>query len=151
MVIRTAWLYAAWGQNFMNTMLRLMAERDELAVVADQVGTPTAANTLAEVIWRFAERPELSGVFHWTDMGEASWHEFASTIQRQALSIGLLKREIPIFPITTADYPTTAQRPAYSVLDCSRTLKSLGIKGLPWQDTLNHVLKERQQLSRSTE
>lgn len=141
-IVRTAWLYAAEGQNFLNTMLRLLRTRDELRVVNDQRGTPTAAHGLARVLWAFAEKPELHGVFHWTDNGEASWHEFACEIQAQAVARELLPRSIPIHPITTADYPTPARRPAYSVLDKNSTWKALGLASQPWQVMLGEVLDQ---------
>ena len=80
-VVRTAWLYSKTGGNFVKSMLRLMAERDELGVVADQRGTPTWANSLSEAVWALATRAELNGIYHWTDAGECSWHEFAVAIQ----------------------------------------------------------------------
>jgi dTDP-4-dehydrorhamnose reductase len=141
-LLRTAWLYAAEGQNFLNTMLRLLRTRDELRVVNDQRGTPTAAHGLARALWSFAQRPQLHGVFHSTDAGEATWHEFACAIQQQALQRGLLDREIPIHPITTADYPTPARRPAYSVLDKTSTWAALETEGQPWQDMLGEVLDQ---------
>lgn len=141
-IVRTAWLYSSEGRNFVTTMLKLMAERDSLSIVADQRGTPTSAATLADVIWRFAGRPELSGIFHWTDQGEASWFEFAQTIQHRAVGLGLLQRAIPLLPITTQEYPTPALRPAYSVLDKSATCEQLGISGTPWQDELQKVLEQ---------
>lgn len=139
-IVRTAWLYAADGQNFLNTMLRLMQERPELRVVNDQRGTPTSAHGLADVLWRFAMRPELKGIYHWTDQGEATWYEFACAIQESALRHGLLKRSIPIHPITTADYPTPATRPAYSVLDKSKTYEALGMCGQHWEGALDAVM-----------
>ena len=114
LIIRTAWVYAAQGNNFVRTMLRLMAERDEVRVVADQIGTPTHAASLARAIWALDGQ---SGLFHWTDAGVASWYDFAVAIQDEALRLGLLTRQVPVLPIATADYPTPAQRPAYSVLD----------------------------------
>lgn len=114
LIIRTAWVYAAAGNNFVHTMLRLMASRDEVRVVADQVGTPTHALSLARAIWALDGH---SGIFHWTDAGITSWYDFAVAIQDEALSLGLLTRAVPIIPITTADYPTPARRPAWSVLD----------------------------------
>lgn len=114
LIIRTAWVYAAEGNNFVRTMLRLMASRDEVNVVADQVGTPTHALSLARAIWALQAH---HGTFHWTDAGITSWYDFAVAIQDEALRLGLLTRAVPIIPITTADYPTPARRPAWSVLD----------------------------------
>jgi dTDP-4-dehydrorhamnose reductase len=142
MVIRTAWLYSVTGNNFVKTMLRLMRERDELGVVADQRGTPTWANSLAETIWKAIEADNVAGTFHWTDFGEASWHEFAVAIQAEGLAAGLLDRLIPINPITSDQYPTPAHRPAYSVLDCSATEQALGVERRPWRDNLTAMLRE---------
>jgi dTDP-4-dehydrorhamnose reductase len=120
-VIRTAWLYSRFGHNFVKTMLRLMEERDELSVVADQHGTPTWA-------------PDLpGGVYHWTDGGEASWYDFAAAIYQEARRSGLLDRDVAIRAIPTEEYPTPARRPAYSVLDCSATVAACWIARRPWR------------------
>jgi dTDP-4-dehydrorhamnose reductase len=140
-VVRTAWLYSKTGGNFVKTMLRLMNERDELSVVADQRGTPTWANSLATAVWAFACAPELCGIFHWTDGGETSWHEFALAIQDEALSLGLLDKSIPIHAVATEDYPSAATRPRYSVLDCSTTVAALDLHPVPWRANLRHMLK----------
>ena len=139
-VIRTAWLYSRFGHNFVKTMLRLMAERDTLAVVADQRGTPTWAGSLAEVIWAAIEQDLPGGLYHWTDGGEASWYEFAEAIYRQARALGLLERDVTIRAISTAEYPTPAKRPAYSVLDCSATVAALGVVQRPWAASLQKML-----------
>lgn len=141
LILRTAWLYAAAGRNFLNTMLSLLSSRDELRVVNDQVGTPTSARSLAGAIWDFAQQPEARGIYHWTDGGQASWHEFACAIQKQALALGLLSREIPVHPIPTSEYPTPARRPAYSVLDCTTSLTLLQVQSQPWQEALNMELQ----------
>jgi dTDP-4-dehydrorhamnose reductase len=140
-VIRTAWLYSKTGSNFVKTMLRLMQERDELSVVADQFGTPTWANSLATAVWIVASSTTLSGIFHWTDSGEASWHEFAAAIQDEALSLGLLNGRVPIRAISTEEYPTAAARPRYSVLDCSATIAALGLQPAEWRVNLRSMLK----------
>ena len=118
LIIRTAWVYAAAGNNFVKTMLRLMRERDEVKVVADQIGTPTHAAGLARAIWAL-HAASATGIFHWTDAGAASWYDFAVAIQEESLALGLLERQVPIVPIRTEDYPTPAKRPAMSVLDKS--------------------------------
>lgn len=125
LILRTAWVYAAQGQNFMRTMLRLMAERDEVRVVADQIGTPTNAASLARAIWQLAGKG-ATGTFHWTDAGVASWYDFAVAILEEALALGLLSSAVPVIPIRTVDYPTPARRPAYSVLDKSATFALIG-------------------------
>lgn len=140
-VIRTSWLYSKTGSNFVKTMLRLMGERDELGIVADQFGSPTWADSLAEALWAFVDAPEHSGIFHWTDSGEMSWQEFAVAIQQEALALGLLGKAIPIHAIKTEDYPTAATRPAYSVLDCSSTIQAINIQPAEWRTNLRRMLK----------
>jgi len=120
LIVRTAWVHAAAGRNFARTMLTLMAERDEVRVVGDQIGTPTHAASIAAALWRLAERG-AGGTLHFTDNGVASWYDFAVAIQEEALALGLLSRAVPVLPIATADYPTPARRPANSVLDKSAT------------------------------
>ena len=141
-VIRTAWLYSVTGNNFVKTMLRLMGERDELGVVADQRGTPTWAASLAEACWAAAANPEVAGTFHWTDEGEASWHEFAVAIQEEGLAAGLLQKPIPVNAISSDAYPTPAHRPSYSVLDCSSARAAFNVQAAPWRDNLRRMLSD---------
>jgi dTDP-4-dehydrorhamnose reductase len=140
-IIRTAWLYSAHGNNFVKTMLRLLSERDVLGIIADQVGTPTWAHSLAEAIWK-AIALDATGIHHWTDAGVASWYDFAVAIQEEGLALGLLDKKAQVNPLTTADYPTPASRPAYSVLDKSTTWKTLGIQSEHWRDALRKMLRE---------
>lgn len=140
-IVRTAWVYAATGANFVRTMLRIMGANGAVRVVADQVGTPTAARSLAETLWRIAANAEIRGIHHWTDAGVASWYDFAVAIAEEGAALGLLSPEIAVVPIATADYPTSARRPPYSVLDkCS--LVALGISPIHWRKRLRAVLKE---------
>lgn len=139
LIVRTAWVYAAQGGNFMRTMLRLMATQPALRVVADQVGTPTHAASLASAIWGLVAA-RASGIHHYTDAGVASWYDFAVAIQEGALELGLLDRAIPIAPIRTEDYPTPAQRPAYSVLDKTATYAALGRPAKHWRHELKAAL-----------
>lgn len=140
LIVRTAWVYAAQGSNFVRTMLRLMGERDRLTIVADQVGTPTHAASLADALWRLAAAG-ASGIHHYTDAGVASWYDFAVAIHEEALEAGLLGRPTLIVPIATADYPTPARRPAYSVLDKSATWAALGAPAPHWRASLRTCLK----------
>jgi dTDP-4-dehydrorhamnose reductase len=140
-VIRTAWLYSKTGSNFVKTMLRLMAERDELGVVADQTGTPTWADSLAGAVWAFVRIPSLAGIYHWTDGGQSSWHEFAVAIQEEAIALGLLNKAIPISAIGANEYPTPAARPQYSVLDCSATREALNLHPAQWRVNLQRMLQ----------
>jgi dTDP-4-dehydrorhamnose reductase len=142
LVLRTAWVYASHGHNFVLTMLRLMRERDHVSVVADQVGSPTWARSVARAVWAAAARPDLSGIHHWTDAGAASWYDFAVAIQEEALALGLLDRKVPVLPIRTADYPTPAKRPSYSVLDVTATRAALGLEPEHWRDNLRRMLRE---------
>lgn len=141
-VIRTAWVYSTHGNNFVKTMLRLMAEKPSLGVVGDQIGTPTWAKGLAMTCWA-ATQEKLQGTYHWTDQGVASWYDFAVAIQRLALQNGMLNNKIPIKSIATTDYPTPAARPAYSVLDKSKTLAALPtIAAVHWQEQLALMMDE---------
>lgn len=144
-IVRTAWLYAQQGHNFVNNMLRLMEERDELGVVADQVGTPTWAGTLAGVIYRLAADSNASGIYHCTDAGIASWYDFAVAIYEEGKGTGLLPhdKEVKIQPIATSDYLTPAARPAYSVLEKSRLANEQGIELKHWRQALRQVLQEK--------
>ncbi|MDG6079090.1 dTDP-4-dehydrorhamnose reductase [Erythrobacter litoralis] len=142
LIVRTAWVYDRDGRNFVNTMLRLMQERDELGVVSDQLGTPTLADDLATALWSLAEK-EVTGTLHFTNSGVASWYDFALAIQEEANAAGLLERAIPIKPIRTKDFPTPAQRPSYSVLDCSETYKHLGAPARHWRQALRSIFKDR--------
>ncbi len=116
--VRTSWLYSAYGANFVMTMLRLMKERTTLSVVADQVGSPTHARSLAELLWTLSEDEGCdTQLLHWANAGVASWYDFAVAIHDEGRRLGLLSRDTEITPIRTAEYPTPARRPAYSVLD----------------------------------
>jgi dTDP-4-dehydrorhamnose reductase len=141
-VLRTAWVYAGQGKNFLLTMLRLMRERGAVRVVADQRGSPTAAFSIAHALWRLAELPRLHGILHWTDAGVASWYEFARAIADDALAAGLLSLPVEVSPIATADYPTAAHRPANSVLNTAASVAQLALKPNPWRDNLRATLAD---------
>jgi len=132
LVVRTAWLYGLRGKNFVRTMLQLAAERPCLKVVADQQGCPTFAEDLAGMIGRLMTHP-VRGVLHVTNEGHCTWHEFATEIVR------LAGYRVPVEPITTADMPRPAKRPAYSVLSAER-LHHLGFRMPSWQDGLQRFL-----------
>lgn len=142
LVIRTAWLYSAHGNNFVRTMLRLMAERDELHVIGDQIGTPTWANSLAHTVWAAVDNSRVSGTLHWTDAGVASWYDFAVAIQEEALARRLLPWAVPVHAIPSSAYATLARRPGYSVLDKSATLSALGVTPAHWRANLRRMLDE---------
>jgi dTDP-4-dehydrorhamnose reductase len=141
LIVRTAWVYAPEGGNFVRTMLRLMAQHPQVRVVADQIGTPTYAPGLAAALWTLAGK-RATGIHHYTDAGAASWYDFAVAIQEEALEIGLLDRVVPVLPIATSDYPTPAQRPSYSLLDKRETYATLGAPAPHWRSNLRHMLNE---------
>lgn len=141
-VVRTSWLYASRGKNFVLTMLRLLESRESVGVVYDQVGSPTWASSLARAIWALCGRPDIHGTQHWSDDGVASWYDFAVAIQEEALARGLLDRRVPIRAIRTSEYPTPAGRPRYSVLDKRRTVDALGFGPLHWRENLRLMLDE---------
>ncbi|MBK6375926.1 MAG: dTDP-4-dehydrorhamnose reductase [Xanthomonadales bacterium] len=151
LILRTAWVYAARGQNFLRTMLRLAAERDELRVVDDQIGAPTTANwiarTSAGVVQRWLamtgrERAAACGTYHLTASGRCSWFEFASAILQVAQRAGLIGKIPKLVPIPSADYPTRAQRPAFSALDNARLALVFGQQPQSWTDGLHEVIGE---------
>jgi dTDP-4-dehydrorhamnose reductase len=137
-VVRTAWVYSPYGQNFMRTMLRLGAERDELRVVSDQVGSPTSTVDLAKALLALvAAGEEVEGkVFHYSNEGVASWYDFAKAI------IDIKNLPCRVTPISTREYPTPAKRPAYSVLDKSAIKAALHIEIPHWRDSLRQVLQQ---------
>lgn len=140
--VRTAWVYAAQGRNFVRTMLRLMAEREELGVVADQIGSPTSADDLAAALWRLALGGR-AGTFHYTNSGVASWYDFAVAIRDEGVRLAILPATAArIRPIATSDYPTPAQRPAFSVLDTSKAEIALGAPAPHWRHSLITVLEQ---------
>lgn len=141
-IVRTAWLYGAVGNNFVKTMLRVMRDKGSVRVVADQVGTPTWARGLAQALWMFAVRPDLSGVFHWTDAGVASWYDFAVAIAEEARQTGALRTPVYVEPIGSAQYRTPARRPSFSVLDKAATWEALGTCPPHWRVQLRHMLSE---------
>lgn len=135
-IVRTAWLYSPYGNNFVKTMRRLGRERKELGVVADQVGTPTSARDLAEAIYAIMAAPQwMPGIYHFTDEGAASWYDFTKAIHRLSGITGCCVK-----PITTADYPTPATRPSYSILDKSKIKKTFGITIPHWEESLATVI-----------
>jgi dTDP-4-dehydrorhamnose reductase len=142
LIVRTGWVYSRFGSNFVKTMLRLMAERDSLSVVCDQVGTPTWARGLAEALWAAVDRPRLQGIYHWSDAGVCSWYDFAVAIAEEALAVGLLSRVPEVRPIPASDYPTAARRPAYSVLNKQQSWRDLAVAPIHWRVQLRAMLQD---------
>ena len=141
-ILRTAWGYASHGRNFLLTMLRLANERDELRVVADQVGAPTSAAWIADatadlILHGVTE----AGTWHLVAAGQTSWHGFASAIMEDAHALGLLARMPRVVPIATAEFPTPAKRPAYSVLDTTQLREDFGIVSPAWREGLRATLR----------
>lgn len=122
-IVRTSWVYSSHGNNFVKTMLRLMAEKDEINVVSDQIGCPTNANGLARFLWQLAEQESLEPIYHYSDLGVSSWYDFAVAIQEIAFELKILPKKIVIHSIQSSDYPTHATRPVFTLLavvECSR-------------------------------
>ncbi|HST28432.1 MAG TPA: dTDP-4-dehydrorhamnose reductase [Rudaea sp.] len=151
LILRTAWVYAARGHNFLRTMLRLAREREELRIVGDQRGAPTPARlisaataaVLARLLARRAgERDKRLGTYHLCAAGQCTWFDFAGAIFARAQVAGLLEQAPRLVPIATADYPTPARRPAYSVLDCSKIRDAFGLHLPSWKEGLNSVIGE---------
>ncbi|MGH8027435.1 MAG: dTDP-4-dehydrorhamnose reductase [Pseudoxanthomonas sp.] len=141
LIFRTAWVYGTYGANFMRTMLRLGAERDELRVVADQLGTPTPARLIADVTAAVLRvNSARSGVWHLTATGQTSWHGFATEIFRRASGNGLIDRIPCVIPIAASEYPTPAKRPQYSCLDTTRLREDFGVDLPDWKLALEQVL-----------
>lgn len=139
-IIRTSWVYSTHGNNFVKTMLNLMATKPELGVISDQIGTPTYAKGLAQACIASLNN-QVVGVHHYTDTGVASWFDFAVAIQNIGVELGLLDKKIPIKPITTAQYPTPAKRPHYSVLDKASLVNALpALSLMHWQAQLTHMM-----------
>jgi len=137
-VVRTSWLFGEGGPSFVHTMIRLAKERPVLRVVADQRGCPTCADDLAIALFELAARPELESIYHFCNAGPTTWHAFAEAVIAAARQWQPLVCE-RVDPITTAEYPTPAKRPAYSVLDTSRIAR-LGIVPRSWEQGLNEML-----------
>ena len=141
-IIRTSWVYSTHGNNFVKTMLTLMEDKPELGIISDQIGTPTYAKTLAQASLHAAIN-KLTGIYHWTDQGVASWYDFAVAIQKLAFDKGLISKKIPIKAITTADYPTPAKRPSFSVLDKSQNANTFPPELIVhWRQQLNCMLND---------
>ncbi|MCC5605757.1 dTDP-4-dehydrorhamnose reductase [Nostoc sp. CHAB 5834] len=145
LILRTAWVYGTFGKsNFVKTMLRLGAERQEIRVVADQIGSPTWAQDIATVIAQIIPQltPEISGSYHYTNSGVASWYDFAVAIFEEAQQLGFPLKVERIVPITTAEYPTSARRPAYSVLACGKISAILETHPPHWRQRLRQMLRD---------
>ncbi|MDR2491575.1 MAG: dTDP-4-dehydrorhamnose reductase [Spirochaetaceae bacterium] len=146
-IIRTAWLYGEGGKNFVNTMLRLMAEKDAVSVVDDQTGSPTWTFGLASAIVRLVSHNSAKpaapfGIYHYAGTGACTWFQFTCAIYRHAREIGLLQKDCRIQPCTSAEFKTKVKRPAYSVLDTTKIRAALGIEIPGWEESLKKYLRQ---------
>jgi dTDP-4-dehydrorhamnose reductase len=144
-IIRTAWLYGRYGNNFVHTMLKLMKERDSIKVVNDQRGSPTWAFDLAETVITFIKTKDASknvpyGFYHFTNEGEISWFDFAREIYAQGRTLGILTKDCNVMPCTSSEFPAKVKRPAYSVLDKSKIKTALDITIPVWDKSLKQFL-----------
>ncbi|UPW20054.1 dTDP-4-dehydrorhamnose reductase [Agarivorans sp. TSD2052] len=154
LIVRTAWVYSVNGNNFVKTMLRLMADKPELGIIYDQVGTPTWAKGLALWLWAMVAKQASNSVaadpqwqdrtpiYHWTDAGVASWYDFAVAIQELAIEKGLLGKAIPIKAIAAAAYPLPAARPAFSVIDKQTAEQASGQNTVHWRQQLSSMMDQ---------
>ena len=148
LIFRTSWVYAARGGNFAKTMLRLASEREALTVISDQIGAPTSAELLADVtahaIRSALNNPTLSGLYHCVASGETSWHGYAQYVLQHAQSLGwqLKASADQVKPILTTAYPTPAQRPLNSRLNCNKLTNAFGVTLPPWQQGVERMLTE---------
>jgi dTDP-4-dehydrorhamnose reductase len=143
LIFRTAWVYASHGKNFLLTMLRVGAQRDQLRVVSDQIGTPTPAALIADVTVQVLQHGgAASGTWHLTAAGQTSWHGFAQSIFARAVAKGLLPRAPEVLAIPTSEYPTPARRPAYSCLDITRLQADFDLALPSWEAGLDRVISE---------
>lgn len=136
MIIRTAWLYSAFGNNFVKTMIRLGKEKTELGVIFDQIGTPTYARDLAVAIMTAVDKGIETGVYHYSNEGVISWYDFTKAIHRIARI-----KDCKVRPLHTSEYPTAANRPAYSVLDKTKIKQTYGIEIPYWEDSLKECIE----------
>lgn len=150
LILRVAWVFGAQGNNFVKTMLRLGKERDELNVVADQFGGPSPAKDIALTLIDLVEQYQTDntlawGTYHYCGNSKTTWYHFAKEIFKQAFELGLLNKKVKVNPITTEEYPTAAERPGNSMLDCSKLKTTFGIEMPEWKKALKQVLIDLQQ------
>lgn len=139
LIVRTSWVYATQGKNFVHTMLRAMAKSD-VRVVVDQIGTPTFAPALAQVLWALIAQ-NAQGIYHYSDSGVASWYDFAVAIQEEASALGLFQSSRQVIPIASDEWPAPARRPKFSVLDKTKTWQALGAPAPHWRVNLREMLR----------
>jgi dTDP-4-dehydrorhamnose reductase len=141
-VVRTSWVHARHGNSFLRTILKVLKERGTARVVDDQLGTPTSAQSLSGVLWRVALDPAIVGIHHFTDAGVASWYDFAVAIAEDAVALGLLPESAHVVPVSTADFPMVAPRPAYGVMAKQATIAALGASPPHWRVNVRKTIEE---------
>ncbi|MDR2553929.1 MAG: dTDP-4-dehydrorhamnose reductase [Fibromonadaceae bacterium] len=139
-IIRTAWLYGINGKNFVKAMLNLMRTKEQISVVKDQLGNPTWTCDLATAILKIAKNPKNPGIYHFSNEGIASWHDFAKEIQKQALEKKLLEKMIPVLPIASSEWKSLAKRPLWSAMDKTKIMKNFEVQVPVWQNSLSKYL-----------
>ncbi len=142
-ILRPTWIYSASGGLFVNTVLRLLREKDSLQIVDDQIATPTSADELVKFIWKMISLEPTPGIYHFTDGGVASRYDFAVAIAEEALSLGKLSSKKPILPVSSSHFPTPAKRPAFSVLDKHSSWAACDYTPLHWREALRMVLSKK--------
>ncbi|MBC3229591.1 dTDP-4-dehydrorhamnose reductase [Serratia fonticola] len=145
LIIRTAWVFSEYGNNFVKTMLRLAQGRDKLGIVADQRGCPTYAGDIAQAVITLLQNKAPGGIYHFCGDSEVSWNEFAEVVFSSALHQGILEQAPVVNGITTEQYPTPAKRPKYSVLNCEK-IQNVGVKLSPWKERVEFVVANCQKL-----
>ena len=141
MIFRTAWVFSYRGHNFVHSMINLAKQRDVLHIVDDQIGSPTSAESIATAVAMALLNP-VDGIYHITSSGKTSWHRFARRIIADAFELGLLDQQPSINAIPSSQYPTPAQRPSYSVLDCNKLFETFNIKMPNWQTSLQLCMQK---------
>jgi dTDP-4-dehydrorhamnose reductase len=144
LVVRTSRVYSRDGRNFVRAVIARLAQDIPLPVVYDQIAAPTSARCLARYLWRAALRPDITGVRHWTDAGEASWYDWACAIRKEALALGLIRKAVEPTPVRSADLPRAARRPCYSVLDTEPSVREIDLEPIPWRSGLRALLRQMQ-------
>ncbi len=143
-IVRTSWLMGPVGKNFALTMIKLHKKLPSFKVVADQIGSPTSTETLANACWQIIKLHSMGksipNVIHWSDAGAASWFDVALEIGAIGQELGIIKKASIVKPISTKDYKTNAVRPYYSLLDCFDSRKALELEAIPWKESLKQVL-----------
>ena len=150
-ILRTSWVISPRGKNFVLTMLKLHSEKDNINVVSDQIGSPTSAKDLAKVCWKiieFKKKEKTPNILHWSDSGIASWYDVAEAVGDIAKELKIIKKKAFVNPISTAEYPTPAKRPKYSILDTRQTSKLLKFRPNYWRNNLRSILIEYKNIHR---